>query len=128
MACVVPAIVVGYIIYGFIGRSRLIEHHEIISGKVYNCSKGVKGSPEACNVRYSYNLNGKEYEGATLFSPAELRYEDCLAHLTGHIFPVVYETGNAANSVILLTPGASRLYGYNFPDSLKWVAAYVHEK
>ena len=128
MAVVVPAVISGYIIYGFAGRNRLIAHHQIVSGTVYSCSKGVKGSSEACNVLYKYSLNGKEYEGATLFSPAELSYEDCMAHLTDHAFPIVYETGNTTNSVVLLTPAASRIYSYNFPDSLKWLAQYVHEK
>jgi hypothetical protein len=128
MAVVVPAVICGYIIYGFAGRNRLIAHNEIIMGKISGCTKEVKGRPEACNVRYRYSLNGKEYEGATLFGPSELRYEDCLKYLAGHAFPVVYETGNAGNSVILLTPTACRLYSYNFPDSLKWVAQYVREK
>jgi hypothetical protein len=124
----VPAVVIGFIVYGYVGRSRLIEHHQIGSGMVYSCTLGVKGSPNACNVRYRYGVDDRSYEGATLFSPSELQYEDCLAHLAGHAFPVVYETGNSGNSVLLLSPVAGRLYGYSFPDSLNWVSQYVHEK
>jgi hypothetical protein len=123
----VPAIVIGYIVYGFVGRSRLIKNHSVVTGHVYGCWKGVKGSPKACNVRYRYTVDGTSFNGVTLFGPAQLTYEDCQAYIVKHNFPVVYENGNPDNSLLLLTPGACRIYHYNFPDSLKWAQQYAHE-
>ncbi len=124
----IPCIFIGYMVYGFMGRSNLINHHGFVAGKISGCTKGVKGSPAACNVRYHYVVDGSAYDGVTLFRPADLTYEDCRDHLTGFSFPVVYETGNPANSVILLSPAASKLYHYAFPDSVKWVARFVHQQ
>lgn len=128
LGLIVPGAVVWTILYGFVGRSKLIAHHSFVSGQIYDARQGVKGSPKACNVKYRYSVEGRQYEGVTLFQPSQLQYEDCMRHLAGHSFPIVYETGNADNSVILLSPGACKLYHFTFPDSLAWVSQYVHEK
>jgi len=121
-------IVPGYIIYGFLGRSRLLDHHAIAAGRITGCRQGIKGSPGACNIHYSYSVDGRQYTGTTLFKPSELDYDTCLEFLSAHFLPIVYETGNADNSVLLLTPREAGLYSYSYPDSLKWVTQYVHEQ
>ena len=128
LAMTVPIAVVSAILYGFFGRMNLINHHDLAVGEVYGYTRGVKGGPNACTVKYRYTAEGKAYERTTLFRPPVLTCEDCQARLVGRTFPIVYEKGHAGNSTILLSPSAFRIYSYSFPDSLKWVQEFVHEK
>ena len=124
----VPIILIGTILYGFISGYRLLRHHEMVFGEIYDCSKGAKGRPDACNVMYRYVVDGKTYYCKALLPGYELQYEDCRKYLTGRNLPLVYDPGNTGSSALMLTPAAFRLYGYSFPDSLRWLQEYVKDK
>ena len=116
--------VIGGII-GITRREKLKEAHTIGIVTITDFSIGGRGNAGGVWLDYILNLRGNNYKGASRYSSEQLNGEKLTSCLVGKKFPAVYISSNPSISELLITPNDFSKYGYNFPDSLKWILKYI---
>lgn len=116
--------VIGIISYAIYSRNKLRKNFLLTTGKVTEC-RFLPKSGGNISLIYEYNLN------SNLISQSSTRkgitVNDCNTHLLGKTFPVSFNPDDSELSMILMEPSDFEDFGYNFPDSLKWVSLYFKE-
>lgn len=116
------------IIYGVFLSNELLKNQRLISaGYPYECLYGGKGNAGRLFVGYTFQLDGKEIKGHSMYGTDELSVDDCQKHFVGKTFPIVYDFKMPTNNIILITPKVFKKYGYSFPDSLQWALKYIRQ-
>ncbi|MGN7819365.1 hypothetical protein ACTJJB_04500 [Chitinophaga sp. 22536] len=99
--------------------NRLKRNYTVTTAIVLSFAADYKGS--GGSIDYEFVVEGRKYKGTS-------GYPDLIIQkgysLVGRTFPVAYEKGKTANSMILILPERFESFNIPFPDSLEWVRAY----
>jgi hypothetical protein len=83
-------------------------------GKIVNSTSGYRGGVE---IDYEFVLNGNLYTGGTKILVSNKHANAFI----GKHFPVVYDSINPKNSMMLIMPSEYEMFNFLYPDSLEWV-------
>lgn len=108
-----------YVGYWFFKRESLYSNGIIGSAYIYEINYGT---PKGGNIviKYFFIFNGiKQYGGIDTGLPYEIRYK-----LLDTYFPVLIDTTNIDNNVLLVDNKRWKQMNKEMPDSLKWIKEY----
>jgi hypothetical protein len=112
-------------IWGIVRQKRLKKDHTIGIAYVTDCSSGGRGNAGGIWIDYILYAEGKKYKGSSLYLTSDFDVGDVADHMLYKTFPAAYNPGNPSISSLMILPKDFTRYGYQFPDSLKWVLQYV---
>ena len=102
--------------------AHLKKYKGLTTGKIVDFRKDYRGS--GGTLVYEFELNGKIHRRENGYSNI---YTSKGNSLVGRYFPVVYDTSNIANCLMLVTPKNFDAFSMPFPDSLNWVKEYENK-
>jgi hypothetical protein len=114
-------------IIGTYDKKELSRNHLLTTGVITNCSVGSKGSSGTLFIDFSFFVDDTKYNRSTSFKLKEIAFKDCNNFFFNKNLPVVFNPENPSVCLLLITPKDFSRFGYQFPDSLKWVLQYVRE-
>jgi len=112
-------VIISYFGIDFFKKRSLQKNYKLANAFVYKVNHGsLKGG----NIAISYHLfiGNKTYDGGI---DSDLSY-DIREKILNTFFPVIYDSMNPDNNVLLIDIKRWRELDLNFPDSLKWVLKY----
>ncbi|MEO7046132.1 MAG: hypothetical protein ABI091_12555 [Ferruginibacter sp.] len=112
------------VIWGIIRQNNLKKKNEIGVAVTTNFSAGGRGNAGGIWIDYIMTLNGKKYNGSSLYLTSDISSEDLRKFILHRNFPVAYYPSNPSISSIMIIPKDFARYNYPFPDSLNWVLKY----
>lgn len=107
--------------YQFNRVDQLKKHGQLIDGFVYDYYPGTFKSP-GVKFKYFFVVNGDMFHATS----TSYRYfkESSIDEIINKTFPVLVDTANITNSILLLSPKMFDKYEVPFPDSLQWLVRY----
>lgn len=109
-----------YLLYDYLHRKSLYKNGRIVSAYVYEVNHGsVKGGKIAIGYYFYTDDSVKFYGGID----ADLSYS-IRSRLLHSFFPVLYDSINPNNNVLLVDDRRWEKLEMQFPDSLQWVKRY----
>lgn len=115
------AFILGMVIWGFIQRNTIRKSHALTTARVYRYSSGGRGNAGGTWIDFTINVNAKTYRGTTRFLTSELSGTAIEKYLLHKAVPAVYSPEDPSISDLLLRPKDFKRWGYQFPDSLRWI-------
>ncbi|WP_343745153.1 hypothetical protein [Chitinophaga sp.] len=106
-------------IFALVRSNRLSNNNIVTTARISSFSRDYKGS--GGTVFYEFSVAGQMYARSNGYARID---SDSGYLLVGKTFPVVYEPGHPANSMILLSPDRFEAFHVPFPDSLNWIRSY----
>jgi hypothetical protein len=124
---VFATIIIIVVIVARVNTYLLKKNHSLVQGRVYNCRSGGRGNESYIFAEYTFNVNNREYTNSMQYLASSISYNDCDRYLINRTFPIIYQEGRPKNSTILITPLDFKYWGYQFPDSLRWVVRLLKD-
>lgn len=123
-----------FAIIALLGSYYLYERHnlsesqnvyELTTGVVTGCGSAGRGHGGAPELYFRYEVGSSSVVGS--YYTSEFTKSTMRNYLIGHTFPVLWEKGWLGyQGTMLITPKNFTTYGYEFPDSLRWVLKYIN--
>jgi signal peptidase I len=104
-------------IYQFFKEEELKDCHKKTKGEIvafFEKGPGIHGT------KYIYYVDNRKYSRVIV--------NKFYYNLKNKYFIVLYSCTDYAESVILIEPDDFKEFGYEYPDSLKWVLKYIENK
>jgi hypothetical protein len=118
---IVVILSISWIVFFSSEGSKLRKNHILTQGLISSISGGGKGNWGPA-IAYKYYVKGKLQESSKRHG--ELKY--AINDFIGKPFPIVFRHRVCwYDDDILITPNDFKRYGYEFPDTLKWVLKYT---
>lgn len=122
----VAVMLIGMIIFIIYGNHKLkaLKKQSVISNGIVENFMRARGMSGVA-VRYTFEVNGKNFEGSSrlLISDKRRTHLGCL--LIGKQFPVVYQRTNPENSYMLLTTKNFVQFNVKIPSSVMKTIKYL---
>ena len=122
MSRVVLFALIGGIAYAFYSRLKLNREFVPTIGKITKCEYITK-SGGGIGLKYEYHVNSVLIKRSS--TRRRLGVNICNEYFVGRTFPMVYNPDNHELTALLIEPDDFKRFGYEFPDSLKWVLRYI---
>jgi len=114
--------------WGIIRQKTLKNNHKVCVAYVYKYTAGGRGNAGGIWIDYTIGINGKTYNGSSLYRMSDMSSSTVANSVLYKTFPAVYNPANPLLSSLMIIPKDFKKYGYTFPDSLNWLLHYLKEQ
>ncbi|GAB2808271.1 hypothetical protein [Ferruginibacter profundus] len=108
-----------YFCFKYVKSRDLYKNYKIVNANIYEINRGsLKGGKIV--IKYIFSVNKKEFKSGV---DSDLPY-DVRDKLLNTYFPVLYDSTNPSNNVLLIFDKRWEELHMHFPDSLQWIKKY----
>ena len=111
--------------WGIIKKQKLKSKRKVCVAQITNYTAGGPGNAGAVRLDYTIAVNGKTYEGSSLYQISDLEIPTAENSVILRTFPAVYDPADPSKSSLMILPEDFNNNGYTFPDSLNWLLPYI---